>query len=37
MNLTCINLDMIQWTANCVTVIVAAIYIKIIYNVETLV
>ena len=35
MNLTYINFDMMQWTVNCFTVIVATIYIKIICNIET--
>ena len=35
MNLTYVKLDMMQWTVNCFTVIVAAIYTKIVCNIET--
>ena len=36
MNLTYIKWNLIEWTANCFTVIVAAVYIKMIRIIETL-
>ena len=36
MNITCINWDLRQWTANCFTVIVAAVNIKMTCIIETL-
>ena len=36
MNLTYIEWDLIQWTANCFTVIATAAYIKMIYITGTL-
>ena len=36
MNFTYIKWDLIQWTANCFTVIAAAVYIKMICTIETL-
>ena len=36
MNLNYIKWDLMQWTANCFTGITAAVYIKIIYIIETL-
>ena len=36
MNLTYIEWDLIQWTANCFTVIATAVYIKMVCIIETL-